>query len=46
MDKSDIKNILEEHFKTLADAAKQHCSGEELKAITEAMKITAELIES
>lgn len=45
MEKSNIITVFENHLKVLEDAAKQQCSGEELKAITEAMKITANTIE-
>ena len=40
MKQSDIKAVFENHLKVLEDAAKQQCSGVELKAITEAMQIT------
>ena len=40
---TDIEVVLENHLKVLENAAKQQCSGEDLKAITEAMKITIEL---
>lgn len=39
-----IKVLLEEHLQLLAKTAQKQCSGEELKAITEAMQITVELI--
>lgn len=42
MDKVEILKIYEEHFTTLARAAKNQCSGEELKAITEALIMTEE----
>ena len=45
MERSDIKAVFENHLKVLENAAQKQCSGEELKAITEAMKITAELID-
>lgn len=38
------KEILEEHLTILQDAAKKECSGEDLKAITEAMIITIDLL--
>lgn len=37
MDKSEVKDIFDEHLRILAKRAKQQCSGEELKVITEAM---------
>ena len=45
MKQADIKTVFENHLKVLEDAAKQQCSGVELKAITEAMSITADTIE-
>lgn len=46
MDKKEIKEIFESHLRTLARAAKKDCSGEELKALTEAMIMTDEVISS
>lgn len=40
MDKKEITEIFENHLKVLAKAAKNQCSGEELKAITKAMIMT------
>lgn len=40
MDRKEIKAIYEEHFVALSKAAKNQCSGEELKAITEALIMT------
>lgn len=40
MNKKEIKAIYEEHFVSLSKAAKNQCSGEELKAITEALIMT------
>lgn len=40
MSRTEIKAIYEEHFVELSKAAKNQCSGEELKAITEALIIT------
>lgn len=37
MKRSEIKETFESHFKTLAESAKKQCSGEDLRAITEAM---------
>lgn len=45
VEQADIKAVFENHLKVLENAAQKQCSGEELKAITEAMKITAELID-
>ena len=45
MKQADIKTVFENHLKVLEDAAKQPCSGVELEAITEAMRITANTIE-
>ena len=39
-----IESILNDHLSVLADAAKKECSGEDLKAITEAMKITIDTL--
>lgn len=40
MNKKEINEIYEEHFAVLSKAAKNQCSGEELKAITEALIMT------
>ena len=40
MDKKEITEIFENHLKVLAKAAKNQCSGEELKVITEALIMT------
>lgn len=40
MDKKEITEIFENHLKVLAKAAKNQCSGEDLKAITKAMIMT------
>jgi len=40
MDRKEIKAIYEELFVALSKAAKNQCSGEELKAITEALIMT------
>lgn len=44
MEKSDVKRIIQNHLITLENAAQKQCSGEDLKAITEAMEITVMLI--
>ena len=46
MNNEKLQVILEEHLRLLQDAAKKQCSGEELKAITEAMAITIDLLEN
>lgn len=46
MDKKEIKEIFESHLRTLARAAKKDCSGEELKALTEAMIMTDKVVSS
>lgn len=46
MDKKEITEVFENHLKVLAKAAKNQCSGEELKALTEAMIITEKTIRS
>lgn len=45
MKQSDIKSAFENHLRVLENAAASYCSGEDLKAITEAMRITADSIE-
>ena len=40
MSRTEINEIYEEHFVALSKAAKNKCSGEELKAITEALIMT------
>ena len=45
MKQADIKAVFENHLKVLEDAAKQQCSGVELKALTDAMRTTADTIE-
>ena len=40
----EIKGLLEEHLRHLVKSAKEQCDGEELKAITEAIEITVNLI--
>ena len=42
--KEDNKKILEEHLKVLQNAAKKDCSGEDLKAITEAIVMVLNLL--
>jgi len=44
VDKKEITEIFENHLMVLARAAKNQCSGEDLKAITEAMIITEKTI--
>lgn len=45
MDSNQTKELLNNHLNILADAAKDSSrSGEELKAITEAVKLTIELL--
>lgn len=44
MVKSDVQRIVQNHLITLENAAQKQCSGEDLKAITEAMEITVMLI--
>lgn len=47
MPNSNTKNLLEEHLKVLANAAKDSTrSGEELKAITEAIETNISLLKS
>lgn len=46
MNKKEIKAIYEEHFVALSKAAKNQCSGEELKAITEALIMTEKRLET
>ena len=45
MKQSDMKAVFENHLKVLEDAAKQQCSGVERKALTDAMRTTADTIE-
>lgn len=40
MYRKEIKEIYDEHFVVLSKAAKNQCSGEELKAITESLIMT------
>lgn len=46
MEREERKALFEEHLQLLTKAAQKQCSGEELKAITEAMQITVELIKN
>ena len=42
--KEKYKAIFEEHLKVLQNAAKKECSGEDLKAITEAIVMVLNLL--
>ena len=44
MNTEEIKGLLEEHLRHLVKSAKEQCDGEELKAITEAIEITVNLL--
>lgn len=46
MKREERKELFEEHLQLLAKAAQKQCSGEELKAITEAMIMVEETISS